>query len=143
MHLKANHITHTTHSSQCNAKLMHFAQLWANLHILVQVPRRTSLSPFDYWLSSRCDLFPSFQGSFALMKSLRHALPRFYHLRSSFAILGAVLAPVLLPVPADVVRSSTYIPYSRNLGPIRKVQRKWLLLPDKDGRLMSYTPTPT
>ena len=72
------------------------------------------------------------------MKSLRHALPRFYHLRSSFAILGAVLAPVLLPVPADVVRGSTYIPYSRNLGPIREVQRKWLLLADKDGRLMSH-----
>ena len=99
-----------------NATQLNFKQLEANECILVQVPRHTSLSPSDYWLSSRCDLFPSFQGSFALMKSLRYAMQRFYHLRSSFAILGAVLAPVLLPVPADVVRGFTYIPYSRNLG---------------------------
>ena len=58
----------------------------------------------------------------------------------SFAILGAVLASVLLGTCYQPFAGpgSTYIPYSRNLGPIREVQRKWLLLADKDGRLMSH-----
>ena len=63
---------------------------------------------------------------------------RFYHLWSSFVVSGAALAGQCY---YHQLHGSTYIPYSRNLGPIREVQRKWLLSADKDGRPMSCTPT--
>ena len=99
-------------------------------------PQTNILVSSCYWLSRCCDIFPIFSRQFRLHENfgtcIAEILPfveQFCHFRGSFG----------LGVNPTSRSGSTYIPYSCNLGPIREVQCKWLLLPDKDGRLMSHT----